>query len=79
MGDGVLDDFRAGDDEPLTRRWEHAPLEAVFVKPDAPLPEGYYVRFDKEWMVEGGTYGVVIRDGVEEWWEKVDGYWTRRP
>jgi hypothetical protein len=78
--DRVLDDFDASGSEPLTARagWAKGPFEAVFVKPDAPLPEGSVpVWFDREWMIAGHTYGVVVKDGVETWWEKVDGLWTR--
>lgn len=76
--DAVFDDFTSGS-EPLTARagWTKGPGVGVFVQLDAPFPEGHVVRFDKEWMIEGGEYGVQIVDGVETWWEKVDGLWTR--
>lgn len=78
--DAVFDDFSASGSEPLTSRagWTEGPFEAVFVKPDAHVPEGHVVRWDKEWMIAGREYGVRVVDGVEMWWEKVDGVWTRR-
>lgn len=84
--DAVFDDFRTSESKPLRARagWD-VPVawEGVFVfeyvKSDAPVsaPEGA-IALDKEWMVTGGTYGVSVKDGVETWWEKVDGLWTRR-
>lgn len=76
---GTFDDFSAEQSAPLTTRdsWKTA-LDGVFVHPDSPLPEGAIpVAWEKEWMVEGRWYGVVITDGVETWWEKVDGLWRR--
>lgn len=80
--DLVADDFKANTSEPLTARagWSAGPGEGTFARLDALVPEGVHlVAFDKEWMIEGGEYAVRIVDGVEEWWEKIDGNWVPRP
>lgn len=77
----VLDDFNTSGSEPLTARagWGTTFDDpVVWVEPNLPLPEGAIpLTWEQEWMVDGRWYGVLIKDGVQTRWEKVDGLWTR--